>query len=146
MNQSQVIPEIIETVERIDGGDPPEATAKETPSSGSERRPCSPSSGEDSVWHAEYLKASDRAIRMEIERNDARRDRDEWKASSEQYHRANASLDKAWSEMLALLRRIARKGEFMDREGLRLVVSDWLARRHLLQENAGLSHGDESER
>lgn len=109
--------------------------AKETPSSGSERRPCSPSSGEDSVWHAEYLKASDRAIRMEIERNDARRDRDEWKASSEQYHRANASLDKAWSEMLALLRRIARKGEFMDREGLRITVSDWLAHRHLLPEN-----------
>ena len=36
-------------------------------------------------------------------------------------------------EVLELLRRIARKGEFMDREGLRLTVSDWLARRHLLE-------------
>lgn len=34
-------------------------------------------------------------------------------------------------EALNLLRRIARKGEFMDREGLRLTVADWLARRHL---------------
>lgn len=30
-----------------------------------------------------------------------------------------------------LLSRIARKGEFMDMEGQRLVVSDWLARRHI---------------
>ena len=34
-------------------------------------------------------------------------------------------------EAYALLRRIARKGEFMDREGLRITVADWLARRHL---------------
>ena len=35
------------------------------------------------------------------------------------------------NEAHALLRRIARKGEFMDREGLRITVADWLARRHL---------------
>ena len=40
-------------------------------------------------------------------------------------------LLKESKEMRDLLRRIARKGEFMDREGLRLVVEDWLARRHL---------------
>lgn len=39
-------------------------------------------------------------------------------------------------EALNLLRRIARKGEFMDMEGQRLVVSDWLARRHLSPENS----------
>lgn len=38
-------------------------------------------------------------------------------------------------EALNLLRRIARKGEFMDMEGQRLVVSDWLARRHISPEN-----------
>jgi hypothetical protein len=41
-------------------------------------------------------------------------------------------------EALALLRRIARKGEFMDMEGQRLVVSDWLARRHISQENVSV--------
>jgi len=37
-------------------------------------------------------------------------------------------------EAIELLRRIARKGEFMDMEGQRLVVSDWLARRHLSED------------
>jgi len=38
-------------------------------------------------------------------------------------------------EAYAMLRRIARKGEFMDMEGQRLVVFDWLARRHISSEN-----------
>lgn len=37
-----------------------------------------------------------------------------------------------YESALTLLRRIAKKGEFMDREGLRLVVEDWLNRRNLL--------------
>ena len=45
--------------------------------------------------------------------------------------RSLAELMDERDEAHALLRRIARKGEFMDREGLRLVVADWLARRHL---------------
>jgi hypothetical protein len=45
-------------------------------------------------------------------------------------------------EALDILRRIARKGGFMDMEGQRLVVSDWLARRHLSPENAiGMAAG-----
>ena len=38
-------------------------------------------------------------------------------------------------EAYAMLLRIARKGEFMDMEGQRLVVFDWLARRHISSEN-----------
>jgi hypothetical protein len=34
-------------------------------------------------------------------------------------------------EAYAMLCRIARKGEFMDMDGQRLVVFDWLARRHI---------------
>ena len=41
------------------------------------------------------------------------------------------NLERERNEAHALLRRIARKGEFMDREGLRITVADWLARRHL---------------
>ena len=42
--------------------------------------------------------------------------------------------EKERGEAVALLSRIARKGEFMDMEGQRLVVSDWLARRHITTE------------
>ena len=45
-------------------------------------------------------------------------------------------LKRERDEARAMLRRIARKGEFMDMEGQRLVVSDWLARRHISSENA----------
>ena len=45
------------------------------------------------------------------------------------YHVSNKRLDGDRSAMLDLLNRIARKGEFMDMEGQRLVVYDWLARR-----------------
>jgi len=41
-------------------------------------------------------------------------------------------------DALDLLRRIARKGEFADMDGQRLVVSDWLARRHISQENVSV--------
>jgi hypothetical protein len=44
-------------------------------------------------------------------------------------------LEREKNEALAMLQRIARKGEFMDMEGQRLVVSDWLARRHIIPEN-----------
>ena len=67
--------------------------------------------------------------------DDLKRERDEWKNSCARYHAANADLLKERNDMLHLLRRIARKGEFMDREGLRLLVSDWLARRGLSLEN-----------
>jgi hypothetical protein len=30
-------------------------------------------------WHAEYLKASDRAIRMEMQRDEARREAERWR-------------------------------------------------------------------
>jgi hypothetical protein len=42
-----------------------------------------------------------------------------------------AELIRERDEAHHLLSRIARKGEFMDMEGQRLVVSDWLARRHI---------------
>jgi len=74
--------------------------------------------------------------RLKAERDDAREDRDAWKESCANYHAANADLLKERNAMLGLLRRIARKGEFMDREGLRITVSDWLSRHHLLSENA----------
>jgi hypothetical protein len=45
-------------------------------------------------------------------------------------------LEREKNEALAMLQRIARKNEFMDMEGQRLVVSDWLARRHIIPENA----------
>ena len=67
--------------------------------------------------------------------DDLKRERDDWKDSCARYHAANADLLKERNDMLDLLRRIARKGEFMDREGLRLVVSDWLARCGLSLEN-----------
>lgn len=57
-------------------------------------------------WHAEYLWASDRAMRMEIERNDAKRDRDEWKASCALYHKTNEALDKDRSKLLAAIRKL----------------------------------------
>jgi hypothetical protein len=46
------------------------------------------------------------------------------------------------SDARALLQRIARKGEFMDLEGLRITVSDWLARRHILPENVNVEARD----
>lgn len=45
------------------------------------------------------------------------------------------SVTEQRDEAYAMLRRIARKGEFMDMEGQRLVVFDWLARRHISSEN-----------
>ena len=46
----------------------------------------------------------------------------------------NDKLIRECEDALNLLRRIAKKGAFMDREGLRLVVEDWLNRRNLINE------------
>lgn len=43
----------------------------------------------------------------------------------------NAELKRERDEARDLLKRIATEGEFMDMEGQRLVVFDWLARRHI---------------
>jgi hypothetical protein len=45
-------------------------------------------------------------------------------------------LERERDEARNFLLRIARKGEFMDMEGQRLVVSDWLAYRHISLENS----------
>ena len=50
-------------------------------------------------------------------------------------------LERERDEAMNLLLRIARKGEFMDMEGQRLVVSDWLDYRHISLENAEVDHG-----
>ena len=55
-------------------------------------------------------------------------------------------LEREKNEALAMLQRIARKGEFMDMEGQRLVVSDWLARRHIIPENESSAGTDASEK
>jgi hypothetical protein len=39
--------------------------------------PCSPVIS--ASWHAEYLKAADRAIRMEMQRDEARREAERWR-------------------------------------------------------------------
>jgi hypothetical protein len=51
--------------------------------------------------------------------------------ASDQLHKVTEQRDEAY----AMLCRIARKGEFMDMEGQRLVVFDWLARRHISSDN-----------
>lgn len=38
--------------------------------------------------------------------DDVRRERDEWKASAAQYHKANESLDKDRSDLLAAIRKM----------------------------------------
>lgn len=48
-------------------------------------------------------------MQMEIERDDARRDRDEWKASAAQYNDANEWLDAERTKFIAALRAIDPK-------------------------------------
>lgn len=45
--------------------------------------------------------------RLICERDDALRDRDEWKASSEQYHKINAWLDAERAKYIAALRELS---------------------------------------
>jgi hypothetical protein len=52
-----------------------------------------------------------------------------------QLERELTAVTEQRDEAYAMLCRIARKGEFMDMEGQRLVVFDWLARRHISSEN-----------
>lgn len=82
--------------------------------SGSDAPICSPSSdtpetdagllGGIAASHA--ITHADFARRLERERNDALRDRDEWKASAAQYHSANQWLDEERSKLLQAIRKM----------------------------------------
>lgn len=98
-----------------------------------EETPC-PHCGTESYSQDErdYWKCG--TIRYEekcVVRTDLCNEREARKAAESKLAEAREVHRREREEAHHLLSRIARKGEFMDMEGQRLVVSDWLARRHI---------------
>lgn len=56
------------------------------------------------IYFTAYIDMMAHAKQMELERDDARRDRDEWKASAAQYHSANQWLDSERSRLFSAIR------------------------------------------
>ena len=70
--------------------------------------------------------------------DDMRRERDEWRASCAQYHKANESLDKDRSAMMAAIRRLLSSANPHPKEHPTMHEA-WQAARLLLSENV-LAH------
>jgi hypothetical protein len=78
--------------------------------------------------HVREVVFAELARKLESERDEARAETIRTREFMDHgFAKAKEELDEAH----ALLRRIATKGEFMDMEGQRITVADWLARRQI---------------